>query len=192
MRNVALLLILAAPVCVLAQSGPALANATVSVPLNQNFGGSWAGQLEYKDYSNGERVLLPTWVETAPDPSGNAVTFRYTYDDGPTKIVRETVLLTFVGANATVQSISSIVGDKNQPAEHYSVTGLELFRKVYRGTLVLTGTGKDNDKPADVRITITLRRNLYTWVKETRAAGTLAPFAFRDGYTFTRIAMPKG
>ncbi len=185
MRLFALFLILGLPATLPAQAVPAPVAATAAGPLNQNFGGSWAGQLEYKDYGNGERVFLPTWVETIADPAGNAVTFRYTYDDGPTKVVREVVTLTFDGANATIAS-------EGKPPDRYSVSGLEAFRKVNRGTLVLTGTGTDNSKPADIRITLTLRRNLYTWVKETRAAGTQAPFVFRDGYTFTRIATPKG
>ena len=184
MRLFALCLVLAVPSFLPAQANVPVA-AVAAGPLNQNFGGSWAGQLEYKDYGNGERVFLPTWVETVAAPAGNAVTFNYTYDDGPTKVVRESVTLTFDGATATITS------GKEKPAI-YSVAGLEVFRKVNRGTLVLTGTGTDNDKPADVRITITLRRNLYTWVKETRAAGTQAPFVFRDGYTFTRLATPKG
>ena len=48
----------------------------------------------------------------------------------------------------------------------------------------LAGSGKENDKPVEVRITITVERNLYQFKKETRQPGQ--EFAFRDGYTFTR------
>ena len=49
---------------------------------------------------------------------------------------------------------------------------------------VLSGAGKENDKPVDVKITITIERNLYRFKKETRLAGQ--EFLFRDAYTFTR------
>lgn len=57
---------------------------------------------------------------------------------------------------------------------------------------MLTGAGEDNDKPADVRITITLRRNLYTARKEVRAKGSVddKDYQFRDGYLFTRARPP--
>ncbi len=188
MRRIVLFLVLAvvpAGPLLVAQAGVAAA-AWPAERLNQNFAGSWAGQLEYRDYSTGERTFLPTWVEISADAGGNSVTFAYTFDDGPAKVVHDSATLTFAGAVATIS------GDKDHPAERYAVSGLESFRKLNRGTLVLTGMGTDNGKAADVRLTITLRRNLYTWVKEVRAAGTQEPFAFRDGYTFTRVAVPKG
>jgi hypothetical protein len=49
---------------------------------------------------------------------------------------------------------------------------------------VLTGTGKENDKPVDVRIVLSIDRNLYRFTKETRQSGQ--DFLFRDEYTFTR------
>jgi hypothetical protein len=151
--------------------------------LNQNLTGEWVGQLEYRDFQSNERVFLPTWLSMTPSADGRAVQLAYVYDDGPTKTVRETSTLTLLpeAKRATLGS--------DAEADTYAVAGLEEFAKLNRGTLVLTGPGKENDKPVDVRITLTLRRNLFTLVKETKPAGE--DFKFRDGYTFTRASAPS-
>ena len=153
--------------------------------LNENLTGEWVGQLEYRDFRTNERVFLPTWLIMTPGRDGASVKFNYTYDDGPTKTVREELTLA-ISAGAKTATTSS---NRDHTSETYMVSGLEEFAKVNRGTLVLTGPGKENDKPVDVRITITLRRNLFTWVKETKHTGE--DFKFRDGYTFTRKEAPQ-
>ena len=153
--------------------------------LNQNMTGDWVGQLEYRDFQTNERVFLPTWLSMDPTSDGSAVTLSYTYDDGPTKTVKEASTLAFSTANKT----ATLTSNRDHTSETYSVSGLEEFTKLNRGTLVLTGPGKENDNPVDVRISVTLRRNLFTFVKETKSAG--ADFKFRDGYTFTRKDAPS-
>lgn len=153
--------------------------------LNQNMTGEWVGQLEYRDFQTNERVFLPTWLTMNRSADGTAVTLAYTYDDGPTKTVQEASTLTF----STVARTATLTSNRDHTSESYAVAGLEEFARLNRGTLVLTGPGKENDKPVDVRITLTLRRNLFTFVKETKAAG--ADFKFRDGYTFTRKDAPQ-
>ena len=152
--------------------------------LNQNMTGEWVGQLEYRDFQTNERVFLPTWLNMTPGADGSSVTLGYTYDDGPTKTVREESTL----AISTASKTATITSNRDHTSDTYAVSGLEEFAKLNRGTLILTGPGKENDKPVDVRITITLRRNLFTLVKETKHAGE--DFKFRDGYTFTRKDRP--
>jgi hypothetical protein len=53
----------------------------------------------------------------------------------------------------------------------------------------MTGAGQENDKPVDVRITLTIGRNLYIFRKETREAGQ--DFRMRDEYVFTRRDPPS-
>ncbi len=156
------------------------------VHTGANFVGDWTGQLEYRDYQSDERVFLPTWLTTKSSSDGRALTFAYVYDDGPTKVVRESSVLTlFPQANsATVSSGGEHGGDS------YAVVGFDEFSKKNRGKLTLTGKGTENNKPVDVRISIMLGRNLFTWRKETRAAGSADEFRFRDGYTFTRALAP--
>lgn len=153
--------------------------------LNQNMVGEWVGQLEYRDFQTSERVFLPTWLSMTPSTDGTVVTLNYIYDDGPTKTVKEASTLTV----AIAEKRATVTSNRDQTSERYTVAGLEEFAKQNRGILVLTGPGKENDKAVDVRITVTLRRNLFTWVKETRLSG--GEFKFRDGYTFTRKDPPQ-
>jgi hypothetical protein len=147
--------------------------------------GDWVGQLEYRDFSSNERVFLPTWLNVRPAADAKSVQFTYTYDDGPDKTVKElsTVALEESAGTATFTS------DRDHSSDTYRVEGLQEFAKTGRGKLLLTGTGEENDKKVDVRITIVVRRNLYTYVKATRLSGQ--EFQFRDGYTFTRKEPPQ-
>ncbi len=191
-RSLVTLFLLGSSLCLAGQS-PAPTDAAETAPpsvaaspvaLNANFSGAWVGVLEYRDYQTDGRVFLPTWLIVTSSTNGNAMTLAYTYDDGPTKVVRDRSILTFAENSAT------LTGDADHPADKYEVEGLEAFRKEARGVLMLSGSTTENGKPVDVRITLTLRRNLFTWRKETRPRGTSAEFKFRDAYTFTREKAP--
>jgi hypothetical protein len=153
--------------------------------LAANFSGDWVGQLEYRDYGTDGRVFLPTWL-TMEVVGDKQVRLKYTYDDGPTKVVREELLLALDAAT----KMATVGEGKDSSA--YAVEGYEEFAKRNRGKLILTGKGTENGKAVDVRIEVSLGRNLFTWVKSTRAAGTTDEFKFRDGYTMTRAAAPEG
>jgi hypothetical protein len=165
--------------------------ASISDPVDPtrpgaNFAGEWTGQLEYRDYQSDERVFLPTWLTIRTSSDGRELNLAYVYDDGPTKVVRETLMLTlFPQANS-----ATVTSDREHSSDSYAVAGFDEFSKKNRGKLTFTGKGTENDKPVDVRIFVTLGRNLFTWRKETRAAGSADEFKFRDGYTFTRAAPP--
>jgi hypothetical protein len=83
----------------------------------------------------------------------------------------------------------SQVSDRDQSSDKYTAEGFAEFAKLGRGVLKLTGVGTENGKKVDVRITLTLRRNLYVFLKETRLPGE--GFKFRDQYTMTRAGEPK-
>jgi hypothetical protein len=153
--------------------------------IYSGFEGDWVGQLQYRDFGNDSRVFLPTWLRISRTADGRSLQFDYTYDDGPTKTVKETSLLTIDPAAGTF----TVTSDRDHSSDVYKLAGLSEFSAKGRGSLTLTGTGTENDKPVDVRITITVARNLYTYRKETRLAG--AEFLFRDAYTFTRKDPPR-
>lgn len=146
--------------------------------LGAALAGAWTGQLEYRDFQSDERVVLPTWLTVTP--AGAALQLDYVYDDGPAKTVRERMMLTLDPAAQQIRFTS----DRDHHDETYAVTGLADLARSH--TLVLTGRGSESDHPVDVRITLTVRRNRYALVKETRVPG--ADFQFRDAYTFTRAA----
>ncbi len=167
----------------------ATSSAQTSAPpkdLNANFVGKWTGQLEYRDFQSNAQTFLPTWLTIVEAPDQKSLQFSYIYDDGPTKTVRELMTVTLDPSTAKI----TFTSDRDHSSDTYAVQGLDEFAKLGRGTLTLTGPGKENDKPVDVRITLTLRRNLYTFRKETRHQGE--DYKFRDAYTFTRAEPPSG
>ncbi len=168
----------------------------VPFQLNSHFSGSWTGTLEYRDYSakspDAPHTKLPTTLSMRPSPDGRAVNLDYTYDDGPDKtsatpgarkIVHEREILSFT------ENTANLTGTSNAQNQIFTVAGLQPFAKTGYGTLVMTGPGKENDKPVDLRVTITLAPASLVWLKESRsmnAAGTPeGDFVFRDQYNFT-------
>jgi len=184
-----LLALLCASGCAKAPSTSAtaalVAPPTTASSLTAQFAGRWTGQLEYRDFQSDAQVSLPTWLTIRERPDHASLELDYVYDDGPNKTVRERMILAFDRAASTARMTS----DRDHTSEVYAVEGLDAFAKQGRGTLILTGPGTENDKPVQVRITLTLRRNLYTLRKETQHAGE--DFKFRDAYTFTRAEPPS-
>lgn len=164
-----------------------------AVDLHAAFIGDWTGQLEYRDYTTNERVFLPTWLKITKSSDHRSLTFSYVYDDGPTKIVREH--LTFAldpAARKAVTTDQDDAGKGKVSTSSYDVEGLEKFAQTGRGVLRLTGPGMDDGKAVEVRLTITLGRNLLAQRKEIRPKGSTdeSAFQFRDGYVFTRAQAP--
>jgi len=157
-----------------------------SSELGQALVGRWSGVLEYRDYSepatSTKRVQLPTWLTIAPRGAGLAL--HFIYDDGPTKTVTEDDTWVFDAVAKTFSEAGS-----GEPVQLYQVDGLTSL-KVGRGDLVLTGRTVDNDKPAESRISLTVRRNLIAWTEEVRPVGSGEAFAFRHRYVFTRAEAP--
>jgi hypothetical protein len=168
-------------------AGSSVSSSTVSAELGQALVGDWVGVLEYRDYSepaaSTKRVQLPTWLAIAP--SGSGLGLQFVYDDGPTKTVVEDDVWTF---DPVAGSFSE--ADNGKSAQVYAVTGFAGL-KSGRGELVMTGRTVDNDKPAESRITLTVRRNLVAWTEEVRPVGSSEGFAFRHRYVFTRAAVPR-
>jgi len=172
--------------CALQAQTPAAVPAHIPSELEQALSGNWTGVLEYRDYSepatSTKRVQLPTWLSITP--AGSSQTWHYLYDDGPNKLVEETDTISFDPSTSTYTE-----SENSKPPHTYRVTGYPDLR-AGRGQLVLAGNGTDNDKPAETRITLTIRRNLLTVLEETRPAGSSDPFAFRHSFCFTRATPP--
>lgn len=183
MRTLLLAAFLGFPVVASAQTATAPAS---DAPLRQSLSGDWVGVLEYRDYSepatSTKRVDLPAWLTiTATDKS---MVWKYTYDDGPNKVLAETDAVAFDPA-----AKSWVETPTGKPASASGVDGYETLQHG-RGVLVLHGTGTDNDKPSETRTTITVRRNLLEIVEEVRPAGSSDPFVFRHMFRFTRAQPP--
>ena len=172
----------------LAQSAAPVSSLPTQTELRQAFEGDWVGVLEYRDYSepasSTKRVQLPTWLSVSA--AGNGLVEHFVYDDGPTKTVQETETVRFDPGAGTYTEIEA-----GKAEQVYRVAGFEKL-KSGRGELVLTGMTTDNDKPAESRVTLTIRRNLLSWTEEVRAAGSGEGFVFRHRFTFTRAGAPVG
>ena len=149
--------------------------------------GEWVGVLEYRDYSepatSTKRVFLPTWLTILPTKEG--VKRHFIYDDGPNKTVDETDTVTIDPSGLTYSETNL---GKPSLVEH--IIGFEKLKNG-KGDLVLVGTGTDNDKPTDTRTTLSIRRNLISWILEVRPAKSNEPYSFRHRFTFTRAQTPK-
>ena len=157
------------------------------VDLTRALLGDWTGVLEYRDYSepttSTKRVELPTWLTISKATEG--LSLDYVYDDGPSKTVLEhTVLVVDLRSNSY-----KIVGTDNA-IQSLQISGSDGLKEGH-GILTLTGPITENGHPAELRTTWTVRRNLISWLEETRLAGSADPFSFRHKYTFVRAAAPK-
>lgn len=166
------------------QSAPAEATTKPAAPTpspSAPFVGNWQGQLEYRDYRSNKRVQLPTVLHIQSISDGT-LDFDYLFDDGPGKIVEDTSTIR-IDAAANTWSIAS--PDDKTP-DVATISGLPEFTKAGQGTLVLSGSGTDNNLPARVRTTIAVTPDSLTITRET-ASG--ADFLFRHRYTFTRTRL---
>jgi hypothetical protein len=162
----------------------AVVSPSISAPTTAHFPlaalqGEWVGTLEYRDFQSDRRVTLPTKLSATPGAGGIAM--AYTYDDGPGKIVRDGFTLSvdakeaiFAKTDGDGASLYRIIGDMAPKA------GAPL-----RWTL--WGKGTENDKPVDVRETLTLTAREFTLLRETRPTGSGAAYLFRHEYRLARI-----
>ena len=139
--------------------------------------GAWSGTLEYRDYRSDRRVTLPTQLRVSGGESGR-LEFAYTYDDGPGKTVTSRDRITIDAAAGTYR----IQNDENYDAT-FVVNGLQAYSPS-SPQVVLIGTGTENDKPVELRITITATPTALTILRESRLPGE--DWRFRNQYRLTR------
>jgi hypothetical protein len=134
------------------------------------FDGQWAGTLDYRDYGDDSRAVLPTLLQ------GRAMVLDFTYDDGPGKTVtsREIWQPDADGAGLTIRS--------GKDASHFAISE---WRQLADGsqTLVLDGKGRDNDRPVLKRLVVTRLGDRLRLTDMSRTPGT--PFLLRHALELT-------
>jgi hypothetical protein len=138
--------------------------------------GHWAGALEYRDFQSDKHVSLPTNLESQSD--GKSLSLKYTYDDGPGKIMHETAILNLDPARRVV-----VIRSDDKSSEQLSITEADAPGDKVR--LLLSGTGEENHKKVDVRSTLVCGTNSFSLLRETRLPGQ--EFSFRHKYSLTRF-----
>jgi hypothetical protein len=192
MRFLAALLVAVCLVAPLSAQQPAAAAAPSQQEIYQALTGKWVGVLEYRDYQSDGRVKLPTWLEVSPTADGKSLTFAYTYDDGPTKTVRESEIVTIDPAAATwvIQDVAAPASKSPAEKSVYSIQGLSQMKAAH-GKFTLVGTGTDNDKKVDVQENVLLGRNIFQ-IERTVRGPQEKDFLFRHIFVFTREQPPAG
>ena len=189
--------------------------------FNINFTGTWTGNLETlpapgsavpanaaqpTPAADTPHTRRPSLLVMRPSPDGRAINFDITTFDpnaptgvaSPDNSVKEREILSFTGPTAILTGTTAA---QNQT---FQVQGMDAFAKTGYGTLVFTGPGSQDDQPVDLRMTLTLTPNTFTWLRESRPAqspvpatqsptptpANNTPYSFRRQYTFTRSSAP--
>jgi hypothetical protein len=135
--------------------------------------GEWEGHLEYLDYSdNKTRVRLAVTLACVEAEGGIAYAFTYTEPNGRK-----------VAGDRNALSVSA--GRVRINGDDWAVSRREGGGRPL--TLVLTREGRDDDKPATLRRTLTLSAGELRISNEARAAGA-ADFVLRNEYELKRRA----
>lgn len=128
--------------------------------------GAWAGELEYRDYTADRWFGIPVKTRIV-DQGDGATTIRSSdFDDGP-KVgnVRITSVELFDAAAATV-SVGTFRKGRTAELTTYSVRMDPASRDTLHWTLVEETTGRDDDRPATLRLTTVREGNRVETLKE--------------------------
>jgi hypothetical protein len=167
---------------------PSRVNTPALVPpqLNTHFTGHWTGLLESRPRiatsPDAPDVRLPVRLAMRPSPDGRAVNFSFTYRDSTGKVTHERMILSFTDQTAL---LTGTVSAQNLV---FKVRGLDTFKPLGYGTLILTGPGTANARPVEMQQTLMLQPGEFTWLKQTRSSGSTGAFIFQSKYLFTRDA----
>jgi hypothetical protein len=143
--------------------------------------GLMKGVLEYRDYQDGARVVLPTWQHLSPIGATGAYRQRTVYDDGPGKTIYSTDVLRVDGTRWT----EGAGGVESAPTTEVSALTIVSRRAVTGGQrLVLRGRVTDANTAVEFRYTVTLGPTVSTRLKEFRTAG--GAWQYRHEYRFER------
>lgn len=154
-----------------ARSAAAQARLNPGTTLAEALKGHWIGTLDYRDYGNDGRTILPTTLDA------DGASLSWTYDDGPGKTVRSIETWAF---DPTEQTLT-IRDGKSVSRAHISE-----FRKSLDGglTMVIDGSVTENGKKGFSRMILTLDKGTLRLTQLSRTPR--APFLMRHSYELRR------
>lgn len=150
-----------------AQSKPLAEELTASIAdFAMLEGGSWSGKLEYLNYGSDQRSTIPVRM-VVREPSGRTVRYGFLYPGEEDK-------------NATDRIRISRDG---RQVNGFAITGR------YRSdagnlTIVTEGKGRDDNRPADIRLTYEIGAKSFVTTKDVRFDG--GEYVNRNEYRLTR------
>jgi hypothetical protein len=144
--------------------------------------GLMLGELQYRDYQSGGRVLLPTWQHFAPMAEPGAARTpayreRVVYDDGPGNTIYSTNEIRVAGRRW-------IEGEASGKPDTLRIV---TQKRVGANTvLTLLGRGMDDNQRVEFRYTVTLGARVSKRLKQFRLPG--GEWEYRHEYRFAREA----
>ena len=183
-------LLMAAPFVALLLASTALTGAaqsrdagTPSSAFLSDLAGEWQGTLTYRDYQSDRRVSIPLAMSNTVEKVGGVLHSDIQFTD-PGRIIRNLDMSTLSEDGSEWIALS--VADGEFDEERLIIASFDKTPSGWQ--VVLTGSGQDDGRPADLRITRTLSGDSFTSTKEVRLQGAPdAEWAFRNGFEVTRV-----
>lgn len=164
--------LVAAGVGLLLSVAPALAEPLTLEAVRHSDLGHWQGKLEYRDYQADRWYALPFTTNITDGGDGVTQIRTADFDDGPksapkAKIVRITTVTMLGKDGTTMYAVSFRKGDL--PEVSTSTMALDPASTDARHwTVIETERGRDDNRPAEIRITSRRDGDTQTSLKEVR------------------------
>ena len=171
---------------VLASSSVASAESGDAAALLRGLAGTWRGELVYRDYQTNERTALPVTRTVTLLPDGATLSSISAFDDGASGTVYISSLEGLDAKTGTWQS-TSIRANRAVQTSAQTMVLARPATDATEWTITLSEDGEDNDAPAIIRETVTLKGDRLTVLKEVDPKGDGQDvYLFRNETILTR------
>lgn len=140
--------------------------------LHAALAGDWSGTLDYRDFGDDRRVVLPTKLTVTG--TGDEARLAFTFDDGPGKTVQASQWLRLLADGGV------LAGEERHAPERMRVLERRGGGDARELTLVAEGTGNENGASVEVRTVLARRGDVLSLSRLTRRPGE--PFLLRHAY----------
>ncbi len=126
--------------------------------------GEWVGELYYLDYQSGQRFGIPMRVDASMTPDGATLVRRLTFTDPGTLVHAINLATVEPGGQRLVEAYF-----RERKGQHFTYEVTEArFDGETDWRLAYEHDGRDDDRPARIRHTMTRKGNSLTSTKEVR------------------------
>ena len=154
--------------------------------LLASLAGEWEGALGYRDYQSNQLFELPVVTTIRVGDDGRTISRSSRFDEGDAPAV---FILSMSGFDDT-SGVYETAGFRAGRAMYVTRERVELreLRNATHWTLVFTERGEDDDRPADIRVTLTRAGDETLAIKEVDyLENTAVQFEFRNQTRLRRV-----
>lgn len=172
--------LVAAAVAALFAAAPARAEPAAAQPLLLGLAGEWTGALEYRDYQTNALTALPVETTIAVGADGRTILRTARFSEGGTQPDVYITSLAGFDARSGLYETAGFRAGRAMSVSRERVERVQMTDPTH-WTIVFTERAEDNDRPADIRITLTRNGDETLSLKEVDdlTDGTVQ-FAFRN------------